>query len=184
MAKIWLVYEGRIPTLGGDPWVDLPLSETIDIFKLRPGNYLSDLGTIPRFGHADRDLSYAGYKHIVVEVGSSEGRQARWKPGFYRSSIKPEDAYGLLIKQALAAELGDENVVRVELEPTMDSQGQDALRITVVISPNATKKIRGGATLDALVRLQKRLHEMRDNRTPIVQYATEAELKEKEDVGS
>lgn len=138
--------------------------------------------TIPRFGHVDHDPWYAGYKHIVVEVGSSEGRQAQWKPGFYRSSIKPDNAYGLLIKQALAVELGDDNVVRVEHEPTTDSQGQDALRITVVISPDATKKIRGGATLDALVRLQKRLHEMRERRTPIVQYATEAELKEKEDV--
>ena len=76
----------------------------------------------------------------------------------------------------MASELGAENVLRVESEQTIDSRDQDALRITVVIAPNATKKLASGASLAALVRLRERLNEMREQRTPIVEYATEDEL--------
>ena len=175
MAKIWPVYEGIEPTRGG-PWANLPVSEAVTLFELQPKDFASDLATTPRFGDVDRDLWYLGYKHIVVEVEPSEARPAKWKPGFYLSSVKPEDAFGRLIQQSLVAELGAKNVVRVEYEPTTDSQGQGALKITVVITPGATKKLLKGATLDALVRLQGRLSEMKEERTPIIQYATEAEL--------
>jgi len=76
----------------------------------------------------------------------------------------------------LAAELGEDNIVRLDWEPTTDSQGREALKITVVIPPGATRKLRDGAVLDASVRLRERLREMGENRTPIVEYATEAEL--------
>ncbi len=175
MAKIWPVYEGREPTRGG-PWADVPVSDAISLFELRREDFVSDLSATPRFGKGDRDLWYLGYKHIVVEIGRNEGRRIKWKPGFYRSRVKPEDAFAKLIQQALVSELGAENVVRVEYEPAIGSQGQDALKITVVIAPGAVKKLSKGASLDALVRLQARLSEMRENRTPIIEYATEAEL--------
>jgi len=175
MAKIWPVYEGKEPTKGG-PWADLPISEAVALFELQEDGFVSNSRTTPRFGAVDRDLWYLGYKHIVVEIGASEARRIGWKPGFYKSRVKPNDAFGRLIRQALAAELGDENVVRVEYEPAIDSQGRDALGITVVIAPGATTKLKPGAALDALVRLRSRLHEMREERTPIVEYATEAEL--------
>ena len=177
MAKIWPVYEGKEPTRGG-PWAELPVPEAVSLFELQPEDYKSDLATTPRFGNRDRDLWYLGYKRIVVEIGRNEGRRAKWKPGFYLSRVKPEDAFRRLIQHALAAELGAENVVRVEYEPTTDSQGQDALKIIVVIAPGATEKIAKGASLNALVRLQERLSEMREERTPIIEYATEAELAE------
>ena len=175
MAKIWPVYEGKEPTRGG-PWANLPVSEAVSLFELRPEDFVSLSATTPRFGKVDRDLWYLGYKHIVVEIGRNEGRRANWKPGFYRSRVKPEDAFGKLIQQALVAELGTQNVVRVEYQPTTDSQGQDALKITVVIAPGATKKLAKGASLNALVRLQERLSQMQEDRTPIIEYATVAEL--------
>jgi hypothetical protein len=177
MAKIWPVYEGQKPT-SGFPWATLPLREAIDLFDLRPSDFVSDLEVPPRFGAADRDLTYAGFKHIVVEVERSEGRQAKWKPGFYMSRIKPKEAFGRLIRQALAVELGEENVLRLNWEPTTDSRGQEALKITVVIAPDAAKKLKSGAVLDALVGLQRRLREMGEDRIPIVDYATEAELRQ------
>ncbi len=177
MAKIWPVYEGRAVTKGG-PWAELPVSEAVSLFELQPKDFVSDLATTPRFGRVDRDLWYLGYKHIVVEIGRNEGRRTKWKPGFYRSRVKPEEAFRRLIQQALVAELGAENVVRVEYETTTDSQDQDALKITVVIAPGATGKLAKGASLNALVRLQKRLSEMREDRTPIIEYATEDELKQ------
>lgn len=175
MAKIWPVYEGREPTVG-EPWARLPMSEAIALFELRPEHFVSDTVVTPRFVDVDRDLTYAGYKHIVVEVKPKEGRQAKWKPGFYRSPITPKEAFGRLVRQALVAELGEDNVVRVEFKSTTDSRDREALKITVVIAPNATGKLKGAATLNALVSLQERLHEMRENRTPLIEYATEAEL--------
>jgi len=177
MASIWPVYEGREPTIG-EPWAELPLAEAIDLFELKPQDLVSDLSKTLRFGNANHELLYAGYKYIVVEVGVSEARRAKWKPGFYRSPIKPEEAFRRLIQQALAAELGNNNVVRVDYEPATDSQGRGALKITVVIAADAIKRLRNGAALNALVRLQERLREMGERRTPIIQYATEAELQQ------
>ena len=177
MAKIWPVYEGKDPTIG-EPWARLPVSEAVALFELRPDDYVSNLAVTPRFGDVDRDLTFAGFRHIVVEVGRNEGRRANWRPGFYKSRIPPQEAFDRLIRQALVAELGDDNVTRLEIEPTTDSRGREALKITVVIEPDATQRFVGGAVLDALVSLQKRLHEMRDDRIPIIEYATEAELEQ------
>jgi hypothetical protein len=177
MAKIWPVYEGNRPTSGW-PWADLPLSTAIDLFELQPRHLVSDLNLTPRFGATNRDLTFAGFKHIVVEVEPAEGRRAKWKPGFYLSPIRPKDGFGKLIQEALVAKLGNSNVERLQWEPATDSQGREALKITVVIPPDAVSKLEKDAVLDALVSLQERLNEMRDHRTPIVQYATEAELRQ------
>lgn len=177
MAKIWRVYEGKEPTIG-EPWVRLPLSEAIALFELRPNDRVSELAITPRFGDVARDLTYAGFKCIVVEVERREGRRLRWKPGFYKSRIKPEEAFVRLIRQALVAELGENNVVRLELQPTTDSQDREALKITVVIAPGATQRLKGEAVLDALVSLQDRLREIHEDRIPIIEYATEAELEQ------
>jgi hypothetical protein len=144
---------------------------------LRQGDFVSDLAAPPRFGDAGRDLWYAGWQHVVVEVGRKEGQKAKWKPGFYRSRISPDEAKVRLARHALASELGEDNVVRVELEPTADFEGRDALKVTVVIAPGSVRRIADRA-LDALVALRKRLHELGDDRFPIVEYATEAELAE------
>lgn len=175
MAKIWPVYEGKEPTSGG-PWANLPILEAVAIFDLRRDHFVSERAKTPRFGDVERDLTYAGFKHIVVEIESGEGRKEKWKPGFYRSPITPKEAFSKLIQHALTAKLGDNNVVRVDFESTTDSRGQDALKVTVVIAPGATERLKNGATLDALVSLQERLREMRENRVPIIEYATEAEL--------
>ncbi len=176
MAKIWPVSEGteHSPPV---PWAEIPISQAISLFELRPEDFVSDLAAPPRFGDRGRDHWIAGWKHVVVEVGRKEGQQAKWKPGFYRSRVPPKEARTRLIHQALAAELGDERVLRVELQPTTDYQGRDALEVVVVIAPGATQRLED-RVLDALVALQKRLREMGDSRVPIIEYATEAELAE------
>ena len=176
MAYIWPVYEGSEPTRGG-PWADLAASAAVSIFELKP-NHLLCSEKCPRFGDETRDLTYAGYKHTVVEIDETEAREINFLPGYYHSPVRPKEAFGRLIQQAFADEFGDENVARVEYEPTTDSQGHDALKITVVITPGSAKELAKWAPLSALVRLHKRLGEMRQNRTPIIHYATESELAE------
>jgi hypothetical protein len=175
MARIWPAYEGKSANRVG-PWADLPLQEAVSLFELRPPDKVSDLDVTPRFGDVNRDLWYLGYKHIVVEIGRSEAQRSSWRPGFYKSRVKPDEAFGRLLRHAVLPDLGRNTVIRVEHEPAIDSQGRDALRITLVIAPGAVRRLRGEATLNALVRLHERLREMGEERTPIVEYATEAEL--------
>ncbi len=176
MAKIWPVYEGREPTSGG-PWAELPFSDAINLFELQPADFVSDPEKTPRFGDKDRDLWFKGFKHIVVEVDRGEARREGWKPGFYRSKVKPSDAISRLFRNVLADEIGPDNIVRVDYEPTTDSEGRGAMKVTVVIAPGATKRLaESGVALNALVRLQEQIGHIARDRTPIVQYATEAEL--------
>lgn len=62
-----------------------------------------------------------------------------------------------------------------------DSEGQDALRITIVIEADAVDRIQGGAALDTLVQLNQRLRRAGDERFAIVEYATEEELENIDD---
>ena len=175
MARVWPVYEGAEPTRGG-PWADMPLSEAIALLDLEPGHFLSELRDAPRFGDASRDRWFAGYKHVVVEVGENERRRSNWKPGFYLSPLTPKAAFGRLIERVMVLALGRDKVTRVEWEPSVDSEGRDAVRVTVVIEPDAVRTIKGGSLLKALRKLHEQLGRMGDERTPIVEYATEAEL--------
>ena len=175
MATIQLVFDGSdaSPRIA---WVDLPLGEAIKLFELKPDDFVSDSSASLKNRNQERHPRIFPHRHSVIEIGREEGRRDRWKPGFYRSKIEPKEAFRLLIEQAFAAELGPENVLEVAYGPTVDSQGRDALEIKVVIAPEAISEMKVGASLHALVRLQKRLHEMGDDRTPIVRYATKAEL--------
>jgi hypothetical protein len=177
MAKIWPVYEGKIPGVGS-PWARLPLQEAIDLLELRADDHVSDLAPAAHLENVDRDLGFAALEQVMVEIEKNEGKQLKWRPGFYKSKVSPRETFGRLIRQALAEKLGQDNVIRVEYSPTTDSRGQDALKILVVIAPGAARRLANGAALDALVRLRQRLREMRDDRTPIVEYATEEDLEQ------
>jgi hypothetical protein len=174
MANVWRVYDGREPTVG-EPWVRLPLAEVVAAFDLGPADFISDLEHTPRFGDQKRDLRHRGVRHIVVEIEDSEAQQANWRPGFYKTNVQPGEASSRLLQQALEAHLGEGNVVRVELYPTTDFEDREALRIAVVIPPGATPRLKT-RVLDALVAVRERLRDMGDDRSPIIEYATEAEF--------
>jgi len=69
-------------------------------------------------------------------------------------------------------------VVRVLSEPTIDSTGEDAIRVMIVLTPGAADRISGEAALNTLVGIQRGLEEAGENRLAIVEYATEEELAE------
>ncbi|MGH7031513.1 MAG: hypothetical protein ACREE9_01275 [Stellaceae bacterium] len=68
-------------------------------------------------------------------------------------------------------------VIRALAEPAIDSEGREALRVTIVIQPDAAGRLEGDAILDTLVHIQDRLREAGEERFAIVQYATEDELE-------
>jgi hypothetical protein len=132
----------------------------------------------------DRDLWHAGYKHVVVVVERDEGQENGWKSGFYKSRLAPHEVFRRLVEQPLVDALGRDNVIRVEVEvaPSVDALGRDAMLTTVVIAPNAIQRLGSESAVNAEVRLRRRLREMHVTATPILDFATEAELAE--DVGS
>lgn len=175
MAKVWPVFEGREPTRG-EPWADIPVDAAVRLFELRSKDYISDLENTPRFGDVRFDRQRAGYKLVVVEVDAGEGERANLKPGFYKSRVTPSDAVDKLIQHSLELSYGVDKVMRVHHEPTVSSQGDDALKIVVVLAPDAAKKIPRSAVLEAALGVQKRLQAMQLDRMPLIEYATEAEL--------
>ena len=86
-----------------------------------------------------------------------------------------------IARDVATANLTRSRVSDVVMEPTIDSEGREALRITIVIKPGAADKINGDDALDTLVQIQDRLREAGEERFPIVEYATEEELAESGD---
>lgn len=72
--------------------------------------------------------------------------------------------------------LAEANLERVFTEPATDSEGNDALRITLVLKPEVARKLTGDQALDVLVGIQQGLQAQGEERFPIVEYVTEREL--------
>jgi hypothetical protein len=72
--------------------------------------------------------------------------------------------------------LGSSSVSVVNITPTIDSAGDAALRVTIVLTPGSTSSITGDKALSTLVRIQQEFQKKGDDRFPIVEYATEDEL--------
>jgi len=90
-----------------------------------------------------------------------------------------------LATEAAATSFGKANVSRVLSEPTVDSTGQEALRIVIVFpGKSIPKAVNGDTLLNNLVRMSNMLQENGDDRLPIFQYATEDELEHSGDTES
>ena len=72
--------------------------------------------------------------------------------------------------------LGKENVVAALSEPIDDAFGRDALRVTIVIKPEAVPKLEGDDLIEALVRIQERLQGAGEERFASVRYLTQQDL--------
>lgn len=72
--------------------------------------------------------------------------------------------------------LGPREVESVSSEPTIDSSGEEAIWLTIVIAEGALDRVSDDAVLDTLVGIQRRLDERGEVRFPIVGYATRSEL--------
>jgi hypothetical protein len=90
------------------------------------------------------------------------------------------DQIAQIVTSAVDANAAPNSVRRVMTEPGEAFDGEDAVRITIVLTPEAVDQLKHGDPVDVLARIWDGLHDAGDNRFPILQYATEAEL---EDVG-
>jgi hypothetical protein len=82
-----------------------------------------------------------------------------------------------IASEVATANLTPQVVRSVRSSSTADSEGRDALRIMIVIEPDAVARVSGDAVVDTLVQLQDRLRQEGEDRLPIVEYATEEELE-------
>ena len=82
-----------------------------------------------------------------------------------------------IAREIASTNLDSANISSVASSTAVDSSGQEAVRITIVIKPGVEEKIKGDAALDTLVQLQDRLRKEGEERTPIVEYATKNELE-------
>jgi hypothetical protein len=64
----------------------------------------------------------------------------------------------------------------VHAKPSLGSTGDEILRISVELSPEAAEMLRGTVPLDILVQLHDRLWEKGETRFPLIDYATTDEL--------
>jgi len=82
-----------------------------------------------------------------------------------------------IAREVATANLASANISSVSSSTAVDSEGHDALRITIVITPGAETKITGDAALDTLVGIKESLRRAGEERLPIVEYATKEELE-------
>ena len=80
-------------------------------------------------------------------------------------------------EEVARAKLTPNVVKQVLAEPTTDSEGHEALRVTIVIEAGAANRIKGDSIRDTLVQIQDRLREAGEDRFAIVEYATQDELE-------
>jgi hypothetical protein len=81
-----------------------------------------------------------------------------------------------IAQEVASAKLTSANVSSVSSSTAIDSEGHEALRITIVIKPGSESRINGDATLDTLVGIQDRLRSEGEERFAIIEYATKREL--------
>jgi hypothetical protein len=87
-----------------------------------------------------------------------------------------------IARDVATAQLSSENFSSILSSSVVDSEGHDALRITIVIKAEAVSKITGDAVLDTLVQIRNRLLKEGEERFPLIEYATEKELSESGDL--
>jgi hypothetical protein len=91
-----------------------------------------------------------------------------------------QDEFVNIATNVATANLSHSSVSQVLSEPTVDSEGHEALRITIVVTPESSAAIKGDDVLDTLVQIRKNLQTAGEPRCPIVEFATPQELAETE----
>jgi hypothetical protein len=92
-----------------------------------------------------------------------------------------EDEISRITTTAATTTLGRQAVVEVSSSPITNSAGQDALQITIVLTPGSSAAISGDRAMKTLVTIRDELQKRGEERFPIVEYVTKDELKQRDD---
>jgi hypothetical protein len=86
-----------------------------------------------------------------------------------------------LVANVVSTTLTGADLSRVMSEPTLDSSGEDALQITIVLRGYDDRLFNGSGVVDTLVEIIQHLQKSGDGRFPILSYATEEDLAQDDD---
>ena len=88
-----------------------------------------------------------------------------------------------IAKEMAVQHLSPEAVDHVSSQQIVDSQGRDAVRITITLTSKTAQRLSGDAVLDTLVAIQNRFAEKGEDRLPIVENAEAGEVTEADELG-
>ncbi|WP_375395679.1 hypothetical protein [uncultured Sphingomonas sp.] len=83
-----------------------------------------------------------------------------------------------IVNSAALSALKKIDVSTVLSEPSVDSDGNNALSVTIVMKNGSLKRMNGDLAPDTIVRIRHDLDEAGEERTPIVYSSTERELEQ------
>lgn len=86
-----------------------------------------------------------------------------------------------IVEKAALTLLTRAKLSKVLSEPTLDSQGKDALQVTIVLRNG---NLDGDIALDTIVGIERALRNSGDERFPIVDFVTEDEMTSHADIES
>jgi hypothetical protein len=89
----------------------------------------------------------------------------------------------IIVKKVASTTL-KRKAVRVHSEPMADADGQEALRVTIVLKRDSIDQITGDMLLDTLTGVDQALQVAKDDRFPYIHYVTEEELGSRDNAES
>lgn len=88
-----------------------------------------------------------------------------------------QDKITQIAREVATANLSSAVVRDVITEPMVDSYGDEALRVLIVIAPGSEERLPGDALLQTFDQMSKRLQAAGEERFPFIEYATTEELE-------
>lgn len=86
-----------------------------------------------------------------------------------------------IVQREAIRHLNKKAIDGVQSRAALDSEGRDAIRITIRLKPKTAKTLEGDAVLDALVAIKSALANAGEARPSIVEYEEAGELVEGDD---
>jgi len=97
--------------------------------------------------------------------------------------VLSQDEIGRIAKQVAIRHLPPDIIDDVTSRPTLDSEGHDAVLITITLKSKAATGLSGDDVLDTLVEIQSQLAKHGEDRLKIVEYQETGESVEADDLG-
>ena len=175
MASILYARDG-VRVSDADRRAELPTREVADLFGLRKRR--PDALDPILINEPTAVSEVTDFRHVIVKVhDDADAKGGELAPGYYIvQNVSPAKATAKLVERIFKSEIGAENITGVEVGPRLDSEGRPALKVTVVIPEGAVDRISGEAALAASGKLLSLVERWPRNGTPLIQYATRAEL--------